>query len=363
MTARRRKAPRRRTATRAAAKGTTRANAAAGRKAPASKGRALRTAIAAAVREIRATRRALVTCHVSPDGDAIGSSLALALALRGRGAEVTVWSADPVPYNYAFLPGAGTVVRALPAGAAFDHTYILDLSEESRLGPGFPKAGLGTVVNIDHHATGGGLGTVHVRDPAAAATGELIHRILTALKAPITAAIATNIYCAVLTDTGSFHYGNSSPTAFAIAGAMVARGASPWRIASAVYEDEPLVRYTLLGRALATLELACGGKIATLYVTNEMYRATGSSKEMTDQFVNYARSIRGVEVAIFFRELPDGRFKASMRSRGAIDVSAVGARFSGGGHKNAAGAELPGPIDRARATLAAAFAGVLGCAP
>ena len=357
MTAPRRTAPRRKKAA------ATHRRAARGSGSPAGKGRRLLAAIAAAARELRATSKALVTCHISPDGDAIGSSLALALALRAHGAEVTVWSEDPVPYNYTFLPGAGTVVQALPAGARFDHTYILDLSEKSRLGAAYPSRGLGTVVNIDHHATGGGLGTVQVRDADAAATGELVYYVLEALGAEITPAIATNIYCAVLTDTGSFRYGNSSPEAFEVAGRMVACGASPWRVASAVYEAEPLARYDLLGRALGTLALSCGGKVATLYVTREMYRAAGASKEMTDQFVNYARSIRGVEVAAFLRELPDGRFKASMRSRGAIDVSAVGVRFGGGGHKNASGGELPGPIDRAITTLTAAFAEVLGCSP
>ena len=276
---------------------------------------------------------------------------------------MTVWSEDPVPYNYRFLPGAATVVQTLPPGASFDHTYILDLSEHSRLGKGFPSAGLGTVVNIDHHATGGGLGDLRVRDAGASATGELVFYLLEAAGLPITKAIATNIYCAVLTDTGSFHYGNSSPAAFEVAGRMVAAGAEPWRVASAVYEDEPFARYDLLGRALGTLTVSCGGKFATLAVTRGMYRAAGATKEMTDQFVNYARAIRGVEIAAFFRELPDGRFKVSMRSRGSVDVSAIGVRFGGGGHRNAAGGELEGPLDRAGRTLELAAAAVLGCTP
>ncbi|MBI5529115.1 MAG: bifunctional oligoribonuclease/PAP phosphatase NrnA [Deltaproteobacteria bacterium] len=321
----------------------------------------LERAIAAAARELRSTGKALVTCHVSPDGDAIGSGLALALALRARSAEVVFYSEDPVPYNYAFLPGASTVVRKVPAGARFDHTFILDLSDASRLGRGFPREGLGTVVNVDHHATGPGIGGLQVRDEHAAATGELVCRLFKAARVPISPEIATNLYCAILTDTGSFRYSNSTPGAFAAAGRMVACGAEPWRIASEVYESEPAARYHLLGRALSTLHVSCGGRFASLYVTSEMYRATGASKEMTDQFVNFARALKGVEVAAFLRELPDGRFKASLRSRGGIDVSAVGVRFGGGGHRNAAGAELPGPLDHARATIERVVAEVLGC--
>jgi phosphoesterase RecJ-like protein len=308
-------------------------------------------AIAAAARELRHTRKALVTCHVSPDGDAIGSGLALTLALRARGAKVVFYSEDPVPYNYAFLPGAGTVVQKVPGRARFDHTFVLDLSDRSRLGKGFPRGGLGTVINIDHHATGPGIGAIQVRDEHASATGELICRLLKAARLPISPEIATNLYCALLTDTGSFRYSNSTPGAFAAAGRMVALGAEPWRVASEVYESEPPARYHLLGRALSTLKVSCGGRFASLYVTNEMYRATGASKEMTDQFVNYGRALKGVEVAAFLRELPDGRFKASLRSRGGIDVSAIGLRFGGGGHRNAAGAELAGPLEAACATL------------
>jgi len=322
-------------------------------------GKALIRAIAAAAREVRAAGRVLVTAHISPDGDALGSSLALALALKAMGARVTVWSEDPVPYNYRFLPGAAMVVQAIPSGARYDRTFILDLSESSRLGRGFPRDRLGTVINIDHHATGGGLGTVQVRDKDACATGELVWYILEAAGARITKAIATNLYCAVLTDTGSFHYGNSTPEAFAAAGRMVELGAEPWRVASAVYEAEPPARYGLLGRALGTLRVSCGGRYASLAVTAEDYRATGANKEMTDQFVNYARAIRGVEIAAFFREIEGGRFKVSMRSRGSVDVSAIGLRFHGGGHRNAAGGELPGPLSRARRTIERAVAEVL----
>jgi phosphoesterase RecJ-like protein len=317
--------------------------------------------IAAAAAELRKARSVLITGHVSPDGDCVGSCLAVALALRAMGKEAVVYSEDSVPYNFAFLPGAGTVVNKIPRVKSFDHTLILDLSEKSRVGARFPWNKAGFIINVDHHATGEGLGSIRVRDAGASATGELVYMLLKSLGAKFTPDMATNLYCAILTDTGSFHYSNSTRRAYDIAGRMVEAGALPWDVASRIYEAEPVERITLLGLALNTLTVSCSGRLATLAVTNEMYKKTCGTSDMTDQFVNYARSIRGVEVAIFLRELPDGSFKASMRSRGAVDVSAIGVRYGGGGHKNASGAVLPGPLASARRTLEKAVSEILGC--
>jgi phosphoesterase RecJ-like protein len=308
---------------------------------------------------LKNARRVLITGHVSPDGDCVGSCLAVAHALRGMGREALIFSAEPVPYNYEFLPGSGMI--SAEAHGRFDAALILDLSDRERVGKGFPWRSAGRIVNIDHHSTGRGLGSLQVRDADASATGELVYALLKKMGAGITPDVATCLYCAILTDTGSFRYSNSTPGAYEIAGKLVAKGARPWEIASRIYEAEPAERMALLGRSLSTLEMHCGGRLAMLVVTSEMYAATGATKDMTDQFVNYARSIRGVQVAGFLRQLPDGSFKGSLRSRGDVDVSKIGLRFGGGGHRNAAGLNLPGPLDAAKATLVQAVGEVLGC--
>jgi phosphoesterase RecJ-like protein len=302
----------------------------------------------------------LITGHVQPDGDSIGSSLALMFALEWMGKTAAVYSEDPVPYNYAFLPGAGAVVCSLPEGAAFDHSVLVDMSDKDRVGCDFPWDRAGVLLNIDHHATGPGLGSFQVRDDEASATGELIHDLIEIMGVPFTKEIAVNLYCALLTDTGSFHYSNSTPEAFEIAGKMVRAGVDPWGVASAIYEKEPKERMKLLGLALRSLQISCEGKLATVAITGADYTETGGTKEMTDQFVNFARAIDGVEVAAMLRELPDGSFKVSMRSRDLVDVSLIGLRFGGGGHRNAAGFNTGGPLTAARAAIAGAVSAALG---
>jgi phosphoesterase RecJ-like protein len=314
-------------------------------------GRALKKALSEVASELAKSKRVIISGHVSPDGDCIGSSLALMLALEAKGVHAVVRFAERIPYNYEFLPGSSKIIVDVPQNESFDHAIILDLSDEPRLGGGFPWDRAGTVINIDHHATGDGLGTMRVRNPAASATGELVYALLVEMGAKFTKEIATNLYTAILTDTGSFHYSNSTREAFDIAGRMVECGASPWEIAAAVYESDPAQRILLLGKALTTMKFVCSGRVATLAVTNAMYRDTGANKDMTDQFVNFARGIRGVEVAAFLRQVPDGSFKVSIRSRGKVDVSAIGIMYGGGGHRNASGFVVKGPLALARRTV------------
>jgi len=315
--------------------------------------------LTAICRVLREKRSFLVACHENPEGDAIGSELALALALRKMGKAVTVLNADPVPANLAFLPGADTVVFE-EDGSKYDVAVVVDCGSPERtgrIGPELRKCPL--LVNIDHHRTNGDRGDLSLVDPDAAATGLLVHRVLSAMGYDIDVDVATNIYVAVLTDTGSFHYGSSSPEAFEVAGEMVRRGVDPWAVAEQVYETQSANRLRLLGRVLASLEVVAGGRIASITTMRGDLREFDSGKDALEGFINYPRSIVGVEVAVSFREEEEGGFRVSFRSKGRVDVSAVAARFGGGGHRNASGCTVPGSLPDVKRKVFEALSAVL----
>lgn len=288
--------------------------------------------------------RFLIACHENPEGDAIGSELALALALRKMGKTVTVLNADPVPGNLAFLPGADTVMRE-EDGSRYDVAVVVDCGSPDRTGsvqaemrkPPF-------MVNIDHHRTNGYGGDYCLVDPEAPATGVLIYRILQRMELEIGYEVAVNIYVAILTDTGSFHYSNTSPEAFRIAGEMVLRGIDPWAVAEKVYESQSADRLRLLGRVLASLEIVAGGKVAAITTMKKDLADFSARKDILEGFINYPRSVIGVEVAVSFREEGEREYRVSFRSKGRLDVSAIAQSFGGGGHRNAAGCTVHCPL-------------------
>jgi phosphoesterase RecJ-like protein len=319
----------------------------------------MRGDLSAICRVLREKDRFLIACHENPEGDAIGSELALALALRKMGKTATVLNADPVPANLLFLPGAGTVVFT-EDGSKYDVAVVVDCGSPERTGrvaQELRKCPL--LVNIDHHRTNGDLGELALVDPDAAATGLLIHRILSAMGFDIGLDVATNIYVAVLTDTGSFHYGSSSPEAFEVAGEMVRRGVDPWAVAEQVYETQSARRLRLLGRVLDSLDVSADGRVACITTMLEDLREFASGKDALEGFINYPRSIVGVEVAVSFREEEGGIFRVSFRSKGRVDVSAVAARFGGGGHHNAAGCTVTGAHAGVKKRVLDALAAVL----
>ncbi len=319
----------------------------------------MRGDLSAICRVLREKDRFLVACHENPEGDAIGSELALALALRKMGKTATVLNADPVPANLLFLPGADTVVHA-GDGSKYDVAVVVDCGSPERTGSvGHELRKCPLLVNIDHHRTNGDLGELSLVDPDAAATGLLIHRVLSAMGYEIGLDVATNIYVAVLTDTGSFHYGSSSPEAFEVAGEMVRRGVDPWAVAEQVYETQSARRLRLLGRVLASLEVSADGRVACITTMREDLREFASGKDALEGFINYPRSIVGVEVAVSFREEEGDAFRVSFRSKGRVDVSAVAARFGGGGHRNAAGCTVPGTLAEVRKVVLDALAAVM----
>jgi len=292
--------------------------------------------------------RFLLACHENPEGDAIGSELALALALRRMGKTATVLNADPVPRNLRFLPGADTVVFEAD-GSAYEVAVVLDCGSPERTGRvGAELRKCAVMINIDHHRTNGDRGGLALVDPEAAATGIMVHRVLTVMGHEIEHDVALNIYVAILTDTGSFHYGNSSPEAFQVAADMVRRGVDPWTVAEQVFETQSELRLRLLARALDSLEIAVGGKVASITTLQADLAEFGAGKDALEGFINYPRSIAGTEVAVSFREEPGGVTRVSFRSKGRADVSVIAARFGGGGHRNAAGCTVPGSIPEAK---------------
>lgn len=301
------------------------------------------------VEVIRQSRTVLITSHEGPDGDAIGSSLGLAAFLRAVGKEVVVHLADPVPELYRFLPGAEHVRSDIP-DQDFDLAFVLDVGEFRRAGKLFGAfTRIGQTINLDHHLTCENFGTYNLIDEQAAATGLLVWRIAKAYGFTADYATALCLYVAVLTDTGSFRYSNANREAFEAAGELVEQGGlNAWKVSEKLYESQPRKRLELLAMALPTLEFIRDGQAASLVVTLDMYAKTGASAELTDGFVNYPRSVAGVEVAIFLRQLDERTFKVGFRSKGAVNVATLAQAFGGGGHHNAAGGTVEGTLDEVK---------------
>ena len=294
---------------------------------------------------IGAGKRFLIASHLNPDGDAIGSSLALALALEKMGKDVVVYNRDALPFQFAKMASAERIVRSLEGEPPFDAAFVLDCAELERVGSGFSEmVTTDTWVNIDHHLTNKTFADYSVIDSSACSTGYLVYQLLKLLDVEIDADIAENIYTTILFDTGSFHYSNATSEAFSAAGDMVALGVSPWAVANKVFENQPQGRIQLLSHVLNTLKVERGGEIASVLVTQEMMKETGTGPDATDGFVNYPRSIEGVEVAFLIRETGKDEYKISYRSKGNINVAKAAQTFGGGGHRNAAGCVIDGDI-------------------
>lgn len=304
-------------------------------------------------------RKVLCVIHAGPDGDAVGSSLGLGLALQDAGREVFFFCATEVPYNLRFLPGMELVQRSIPEDLHFDATFICDAAASGRVGPGLPgPERRGVFVNLDHHMSNDCFGDVNYVDPGAAAVGVMVLRVIEGAGLPLNKPAATALYTSVLTDTGSFRYSSTNPEALEAAARMVAAGCEPWEVSSAVYEEQPVERLLLLQRVLGSLELSNDGKLASMVLRWADLEAVGASADLSDGFINFARSIRGVEVAALLSEPKpggDGLWRLSFRSRGKVNVAAVAAHFGGGGHFNAAGASLAGTLPEVRQKIAEAL--------
>ena len=286
----------------------------------------------------------LISVHKSPDGDALGSQLALMLALEKMGKIVTAHNIDPVPEIYRFLPHAERIRVGRPVPGKYDAFIVVDADP--------PRSGLfdktypaDVLINIDHHITNPREWPLTWLDPDASAAGEMVYRLLRQLGVPLDRDIALCLYTAIFTDTGSFRYSNTTPESMRISAALLEAGADPWLVTENVYESFAYRRLKLLGAVLSGMERSADGRVAWVVITDELYRETGTTAEDTDNFVNYVRSVKGVEVAVLFRQTAPAQYKISLRSKGRVDLSGLAQALGGGGHKNAAGGVLDGALE------------------
>jgi phosphoesterase RecJ-like protein len=308
---------------------------------------------------IRAGQTFLISSHTNPEGDAIGSVLALSLGLKSLGKEVQVLNQDPVPEMLMFLPGVEDVTHQVIASRRFDVSFALDCGDPERLGnalPGIKQAD--KIINIDHHTGNSHFGDLNLIDPAASSTAEIIYDLLRAIPIEFTKPIAENIYTGILTDTGSFRYSNTSVKAFRIAQSCLVAGVDPRELAQKIYETQPLARLRLLRLALGTLEVTAEGRIGSMTVSRKMIEESGASVDLTEDFINYPRSLKGIEVAVLFREISSEEYRVSFRSRGRVNVAEIAREFRGGGHPNAAGCTVAGSLASAKARVLAALRAV-----
>ncbi|MHB8172998.1 MAG: DHH family phosphoesterase [Nitrospirota bacterium] len=289
----------------------------------------------------------LISTHVSPEGDAIGSELGLALSLIKMGKKVSILNADPVPEFLQFLPGAELIKTGTEIKEPYDALVVVDCEPE-RTGLKLKDApGLKTI-NIDHHVTNPKTANVYWVNPEAAAAGEMVYDLLIFMDAPIDKDIATNLYTCIFTDTGSFRYTNTDADALAKSAKLLSYGVDTWKVAENVYETKSFGRMKLLGLVLADMEISLDGLVSWVTVKEEFYRMTGTKAEDTDGFINYPRAVKGVEVAVLFREAGPDKVKISFRSKGRANVSTLAESFGGGGHPNASGVIMDMPLDKTK---------------
>lgn len=299
----------------------------------------LRATIARTLRDSPST---LIVCHVAPDGDCLGAGLALGAALQRLGSAVTVASADGVPANLAFLPGAGEVVRRAPEGADYAVAATMECSNLERAGSlAAAVRSARTIIAIDHHPDHEPYAHLTDWDPAAAAVGEQVADLIGVLGVQIDRAIALALLTALVTDTGVFRYGNTTPRTLRLAADLIDRGATIGEIVRVVYEEQPPSALRLLGHALVGLTLHEGGAVATTVVTPEELAAAGASPEEVSGIAAMLRTIAGVRLAMTFEDRA-GSVRISIRARDGLRADRVARALGGGGHAAAAGAEPSG---------------------
>jgi bifunctional oligoribonuclease and PAP phosphatase NrnA len=295
------------------------------------------------LKHIEQRKRFLLTSHARPDGDAIGSALACGQILRCLGKEAEVVLHDPVPRIYQPLPFADRVLHADRVNGDYEAAIILecDSIQRTRL-DGLEQKFL---ISIDHHLSGRPFAHVNWIDPYAVATGEMVYRLAREARVKITPEIATCLYTALMTDTGSFMFQGTNEHTFELARELVLAGADPAHCARNIYFGHSTEKMRLLGAALSNLHRE--DHLAWIWVTRDQMSQCNAKEEDCEGLANYALSIQDVEVAVFFREMPDGRYRVSLRSKGSLNVSTVAERFGGGGHACASGCSVEGPLSLA----------------
>jgi bifunctional oligoribonuclease and PAP phosphatase NrnA len=299
---------------------------------------------------IHARRRFLITSHARPDGDSIGSQLAMAYALEALGKEVRVVNADPAPEHYMEFPGVERIeIARHVAETDAEALIVMESGDLPRTGvTGFEGR---FTINIDHHQGNTSYADLNWLDESAAACGEMVYDLVVALGVPLTIEIATHVYLAILTDTGSFHYSNITPKTFEICRHAVEAGVNPAAMARRVFDQNSFGKLRLIGALLAEMDLLDNGRLAALYLNDDILNATGTTYNDTEGLINLPLTAREIQAVVFFKVGADGDVRVSMRSKYDVDVRSVAIKYGGGGHKNAAGFTVKGPLPAVRETI------------
>jgi len=314
-------------------------------------------------RALRDHQQFAVLSHVRPDGDALGSQLALALSLQELGKTVRVWNEDGMLKKYSFLPHAELLTKPPAAKEDVDLVVALDTAVQTRLGTALDAVGSAKMmINIDHHPSNPAYGDLVYVDPASPATGQILFELIAGQKLPLTKEIAENLYVAISTDTGSFQYPNTTARTFEIAAELIRIGVDVGRVSQLLYENYPRRRIELLRELLGTMRFEGKGRVASFSLSLEMAKRLGVLPEDNEGLIDHLRAIRGVIVAVFFEELPDGKVRVSMRSKSEkADVCAICMKFGGGGHTLAAGARVRGTLAEVEKKVLEAICEVVHC--
>ena len=310
---------------------------------------------------LAAANKILLTCHRGPDGDSMGSMVALAALLRARNKEATLYNPDLVPRHLKWMPLAKSLIHRIKKDRRYDLTVVVDCGEKRLLGDSFPAPEItGDLIVLDHHAAGRAFGDVFVCDSSASSVGVMIYRMAKYLGWAISGDAAIALYVSLVSDTGSFRYSNTNPEALHMAADLVELGVDPGVVSERMQERRRLSKYKLLAAALQTLEPRLDGKVMFMSITHEMVAATASSWEESEGAVNYTRLVDGVLCGVLFTPAKKGGIRVSMRCRtDTIDAGAVCLGLGGGGHPGAAACMLTGDIEGAKKTVETALAAAL----
>ena len=289
--------------------------------------------------QLKSARNILLTCHIQPDGDAIGSLLGLGYALRQMNNKVTLFSADPVPARFRFLTGTDFIVSGELPVDEFDCVVTLDCSDEHRIEPIWEKVQHQMLINIDHHPTNNHFGQMNYVEPEAAATGEIVFALLEKLNLPVDSVVASALYVAISTDTGSFKYENTKAKTHRVVAKLLDAGAQPRDITPQIFDLRSRGAVCILREALNTLQFSDSGNIAWMAITEQEMLRCGATDEDLDGIVNYAKNIQGVDAGLLFREKTNQTVKVGFRSHD-MDVGKIAQKLGGGGHARAAGCSL-----------------------
>ncbi|MBA3029379.1 MAG: hypothetical protein FP816_11305 [Desulfobacteraceae bacterium] len=321
--------------------------------------------------QIKAGRKILLASHMDPDGDSVGSLLALGLALESGCKKITLFNESTIPAVYRFLPGVERITSGpIDDSAKFDLAILLDCSSLERAGSAaLDIRQIPFMINIDHHATNTRFGDENLVVPEACASSEIVYTLIKHMNIPMTREIATSIYTGILSDTGSFRFSNTNENAFSICREMVSCGVDPSFVAQHVYGPFSLDRLKLLNHALDSLEISGNGKLSLMTLSRNVFKKTNTRPEDTDGFLNYARNIKDIKVAALIQEqespIPEQSngtrngsgpgcerpFHVSLRSNGWVDVGAIALSFGGGGHSSAAGFTITSNLKEIKSIL------------